>query len=143
MPFNEIQFDEGYLARPLPQANSLTRQLLEEQCESQKVETLGPAGYVQKIQEVIRNSDEIIPNLEGIAKQFHTTSRTIRRKLNAEGYNFQQLLNEELSRSAIHYLETTTLTVEQISQQLGYSETASFIHAFKRWTGKVPKAYRR
>lgn len=143
MPFNEIQFDERYLARPLPQANSLTRQLLEEQCESQQVETLGPSDYVQKIQQVIRSSEENIPNLEDIAEQFHTSSRTIRRKLNAEGYNFQQLLTQELSRRAIHYLETTTLTVEQISLRLGYSETASFIHAFKRWTGKVPKAYRK
>lgn len=143
MPFNEIQFDEGYLARPLPQANPLTRQLLEEQCESQQAETLGPLGYVQKIQEMVRNSEETIPNLEGIAEQFHTSSRTIRRKLKAEGYNFQQLLTEELSRRAIYYLETTTLTVEQISQRLGYSETASFIHAFKRWTGKVPTAFRK
>lgn len=143
MPFNEIQFDESYLDRPLPQANPLTRQLLEEQCESQKVEAIGPEGYVQKIQEVIRNSEEIIPNLEDIANQFHTTSRTIRRKLKAEGYSFQGLLTEELSRKAIHYLETTNITVEQISLRLGYSESSSFIHAFKRWTGNVPKAYRR
>ena len=142
MPYNEIQFDESYLARPLPQANPLTRQLLEEQCESQKIETFGPAGYVQKIQQVIRDSEDSIPNLEEIAEQFHTTSRTIRRKLKAEGYSFQAILTEELSRKAIHYLETTRLTVEQISLRLGYSESASFIHAFKRWTGKVPKAYR-
>ena len=141
-PFNEIQFDESYLDRPLPQANPLTRQLLEEQCESQKLETIGPTGYVQTIQEVIRNSEDIIPNLEDIAKQFHTTSRTIRRKLKTEGYSFQTLLTQELSRKAILYLETTHLTIEQISQRLGYSESASFIHAFKRWTGKVPKAYR-
>ncbi|MEH6447292.1 MAG: AraC family transcriptional regulator [Oleispira sp.] len=142
MPFNEIQFDERYLDRPLPQANPLTRQLLEEQCEFQKVEAIGPEGYVQKIQQVIRNSEDMIPNLEEIAKQFHTTSRTIRRKLKTEGYSFQALLSEELSRKAIHYLETTTITVEQISLKLGYSESSSFIHAFKRWTGKVPKAYR-
>jgi len=142
MPYNEIIFDESYLDRPLPQANPLTRQLLEEQCETQHIETIGLQNYVQKIQQVIRISDETIPNLEDIAEQFHTTSRTIRRKLKAEGYSFQAILTEELSRKAIHYLETTNLTVEQISLRLGYSESASFIHAFKRWTGKAPKAYR-
>ena len=142
MPYNEILFDESYLDRPLPQANPLTRQLLEEQCETQHIETMGLQSYVQKIQQVIRNSEEIIPNLEDIAEQFHTTSRTIRRKLKTEGYSFQAILTEELSRKAIHYLETTNLTVEQISLRLGYSESASFIHAFKRWTGKTPKSYR-
>ena len=113
MAHNEIQFDRSYLSQALPQANPLTRQLLEEHCESQEVETLGPAGYAQTI-----------------------------RQLQAEGYSFQGLLAEEMGRKSIHYLETTQLTVEQIAQRLGYSESSSFIHAFKRWTGKVPKAFR-
>ncbi|MBV1920374.1 MAG: AraC family transcriptional regulator [Pseudomonadales bacterium] len=142
MPHNQIIFDEGYLVRPLPQANPLTHQLLEEQCEAQKVETIGPEGYSEKIQYLIRNSDGVIPNLDDIASHLNTTSRTVRRKLKAEGYGFQGLLTEELCRKAIYFLETTNLTIEQISFRLGYSESASFIHAFKRWTGKAPKAYR-
>ncbi len=142
MPFNEIQFDEGYLARPLPQANPLARQVLEEQCEYQKIEIFGPQEYLEKVQEAIRRCDYSIPNLEDISKQLNTTSRTVRRKLKAEGYNFQALVTQELSQKSIHLLETTNLTVEQVSLRLGYSESASFIHAFKRWTGNVPKFYR-
>ena len=142
MPYNQILFDEGYLVRPLPQANPLTHKLLEEQCETQKVETIGPEGYCEKIQYLIRSSEGAIPNLDDIASQLNTTSRTIRRKLKMEGYSFQGLLTEELSRKAIYLLETTNLTIEQITFRLGYSESASFIHAFKRWTGKAPKAYR-
>ena len=143
MPHNQILFDEGYLVRPLPQANPLTHQLLEEQCETQKVETIGPESYSEKLQYLIRNSEGEIPNLDDIAAQLNTTSRTIRRKLKSEGYGFQGLLTQELSRKAIYLLETTHLTIEQIAFRLGYSESASFIHAFKRWTGKAPKAYRR
>ena len=142
MPHNEFLFEEKYLNQALPQANSLARKLFEEQCESQKVETFGPEGYVEKIRQVIQDSEDTIPNLEDIANRFSTTSRTIRRKLNTEGYNYQGLLSEELCRKAIHYLETTNLTVEQITHRLGYGESASFIHAFRRWTGKAPKAYR-
>ncbi len=142
MPYNEIQFDQRYLDQALPQANNLARKLFEAQCESQKVEVLGPEGYVEKIRQMIQQSDSAIPNLEDIALQFHVTSRTLRRKLKLEGYTFQTLLSEELSRKAIHYLEATNLTVEQITHRLGYGESASFIHAFKRWTGKVPGDYR-
>lgn len=142
MPVNEIQFDENYLSRPLPQANRLVRKLLEDECESQHNEASAPESLAQKIQLIIRESEYRIPNLEVISKQFNATSRTVRRKLKAEGYSFQGLLEKELSSKAIHLLETTTLTVEQIAQLLGYSETASFVHAFKRWTDKAPKAYR-
>lgn len=142
MPYNEFQFDQKYLRQVLPQANSLARKLFEEQCEAEKVKAFGPEGFVQKIRQEIRGSENTIPNMEDIANQFHTTSRTVRRKLKAEGLTYQGLLSEELCRKATHYLETTNLTVEQITQRLGYGESASFIHAFKRWTGKTPKAYR-
>jgi len=142
MPHNEFLFDQKYLNQVLPQANSLARRLFEEQCESEKVAAFGPQGYAQKIRQVIRDSENSIPNLEDLAGEFHTTSRTIRRKLSAEGTSYQGLLSEELCRKAVHYLETTHLTVEQISLRLGYGESASFIHAFKRWTGKAPRSYR-
>jgi len=142
MAHNEFLFDQRYLDQALPQANSLARKLFEEQCESQKIETLGPEGLAQKIRHVIQACEGSIPNLEDIAVQFHATSRTIRRKLKAEGYTYQGILSEELCRKAINYLETTKLTVEQITHLLGYGESASFIHAFKRWTGKAPRDYR-
>ena len=142
MPHSEFLFDQKYLEQVLPQANSLARRLFEEQCESEKVEAFGPEGYAQKIRQLIQRSNNTIPNMEDIAREFHTTSRTIRRRLEAEGYTYQGLLSEELCRKAVHFLETTHLTVEQIALHLGYGESASFIHAFKRWTGKAPKAYR-
>ena len=80
--------------------------------------------------------------MEKLAAMHFLTARTMRRKLKEQGVTFQQLVNEALSKKALHYLSTTNLTIEQISMRLGYSESASFIHAFKRWTGKTPKACR-
>ncbi len=142
MHHNEILLNAAYLKLPLPQANALTRQLLEEQCEQQRLDILGPRGYVEKIRQIIQESHEYIPNMEEMASQFNLTSRTLRRKLNQQDYCFQTLLKEELSGKAIRLLETTTLTIEQISLRLGYGESANFSHAFKRWTGKTPKCYR-
>lgn len=141
-PYNEILFDEKYLIRPLPHANLLTRKLLEEQCEAQKVELLGAENTADQIRQFIRQSDGIMPKLEDIAEQLNITRRTATRKLQAEGLSFQEIIAEEMSKKAIYYLQTTKLTVEQIADKLGYSESAGFIRAFKRWTGKVPKEYR-
>jgi AraC-like DNA-binding protein len=142
MPYNEIFFDERYLDLQLPLANSLTRELLEEQCKIQEVALFGHATFEAKIRHIIQSMDNEIPNLENIAKMHFITARTMRRKLKDYDVTFQQLVNEELSKKALHYLSTTDLSIEQISLRLGYSESASFIHAFKRWTGKTPKTCR-
>ncbi len=39
-------------------------------------------------------------------------------------------------------LATAQLSVESVAERMGYAETASFIHAFKRWTGSTPGKYR-
>lgn len=142
MPYNEIFFDEKYLDLPLPLANSLTRELLEEQCKIQEITLFGCENIKDKIRQIMQTMEGEIPSLENIAAMHFVTARTLRRKLKEQGVTFQQLINEELSKKALHYLSTSTLTIEQISLRLGYSESASFIHAFKRWTGKTPKAYR-
>jgi AraC-like DNA-binding protein len=142
MPYNEILFDERYLNLHLPLANSLTRELLEEQCKIQEIALFGPQSIERKIRQKMQTMENEIPNLEKIAKVHFLTPRTVRRKLKEQGVTFQQLVNEELSKKALHYLSTTNLSTEQISRHLGYSEPASFLHAFKRWTGKTPKAYR-
>jgi AraC-like DNA-binding protein len=38
-------------------------------------------------------------------------------------------------------LASKTVTVNQLAEALGYSESASFLRAFKRWTGTTPKLY--
>lgn len=142
MPYNQILFDERYLNLPLPLANPLTRELLEEQCKLQEIALFGQNTLVEKIRKIVQSIDNEMPNLDKIAQMHFITARTMRRKLKEQGVTFQQLVNEEQSKKARHYLSTTELNIEQISTRLGYSESASFIHAFKRWTGKTPKYYR-
>ena len=40
------------------------------------------------------------------------------------------------------YLSTAFLEVVDIAAALGFSDAASFRHAFKRWTGRTPNEYR-
>ena len=69
--------------------------------------------------------------------------RTLRRKLEAQGTSYREILAEVRRTLAIEYLRKTRMTTEEIASRLGYSDSANFRHAFVRWTGKAPHEYRR
>jgi AraC-like DNA-binding protein len=81
-------------------------------------------------------------DMESVASELCVSLRTLRRQLSNEGTSFRALLDEVRETLAIQMLEETALTMEQIAVRLGYSDTANFFHAFKRWTGFPPKHFR-
>lgn len=82
------------------------------------------------------------PAAAEVARSVGLSERTLRRQLNVDGRSFRDLLAEARYVKAQHLLSHTTLPVEAIAQQLGYAESAAFIHAFQRWAGMSPSAFR-
>lgn len=84
-----------------------------------------------------------IPRLPDVAAELDLHPRTLRRQLAAEGTSFRALLGEARSNVAVDLLCHVGLTVEQVSRRLGYTDTSTFTHAFKRWHGVAPSEYSR
>ncbi|MNF56424.1 HTH-type transcriptional regulator GadW [compost metagenome] len=82
-------------------------------------------------------------DLNSVARQLHRSERTLRRHLQQLNTSFQRLLDEVRYDKARQLLIQTDLPIYLIAEQLGYSETASFRHAFQRWSGQPPSLYRR
>ncbi len=82
-------------------------------------------------------------NLGSVADDLAMSARSLRRALLAEGSSFSALDGEVRLLRTTRLLESTDLTIDQISSELGYSATPAFAYAFKRWTGTTPAAYRR
>ena len=55
---------------------------------------------------------------------------------------FHQLRDDARRAHAMTLLETSTVSVDSIAGELGYSDAAGFTRAFQRWTGATPGAYR-
>jgi len=81
-------------------------------------------------------------DLQGIAKLFAVHPRTLNRRLRAEGTTFKALLTETRYEVARQLLRDTHLQTADIAFILGYSESASFNHAFRRWSGTTATAWR-
>ncbi len=89
---------------------------------------------------------ELLPSgectIDDAAKKLGCSRRTLQRKLQEEGTNFQKQLNHTRELLAKSYLANTALSAEDIAFLLGYQETGSFLRAFAAWTGLSLTAYR-
>ncbi|MFQ3458835.1 AraC family transcriptional regulator ligand-binding domain-containing protein [Bradyrhizobium sp. UFLA01-814] len=81
-------------------------------------------------------------NAEAVARRLGMSRRTLARALSSEGVGFSDVLEAFRTALARHYLEDEELPISKIAWLLGYSEVSSFTHAFVRWTGLTPRAYR-
>ncbi len=80
--------------------------------------------------------------LDTVARQIGMSGRALRRKLAEEGASFREVQDGLKRDVALKYLRETSLTVDEIAQIVGFSETNGFRHAFRRWTGKAPSHFR-
>lgn len=79
---------------------------------------------------------------EDVARQLGVTGRTLQRYLAAEGTSYRAVVDDLRQAQACRWLESTTMSLDQIAQRLGFVEIASFFRRFKVWTGVTPGAYR-
>jgi len=77
-----------------------------------------------------------------VAKQLGMSVRSLTRHLAQEGTSFGEVLDHLRHRLALRYLRDKHASLQQIAWLLGYSETAAFNHAFRRWTGASPSRVR-
>jgi AraC-like DNA-binding protein len=83
-----------------------------------------------------------LPAVDAIAARFGLSERALRRRLSAGGTSFRALADDVIAPLAKRYLRDSRLSVAAIAERLGYSEPASFVRAFRRWTGTTPDAFR-
>ena len=81
--------------------------------------------------------------MQAVAKKLALSTRTLQRRIHAEGTTFQQILRDTREALARHYLENTALPAAEISFLLGFDEPNSFYRAFRAWTGSTPESIRR
>jgi len=139
---NYIQYSSEALNNLLPQANPLMYQLFSKQCEDALAKHPKQSTFSQQIRCCIRQSKGKIPTFTDTCRQLNTSTRTAHRKLQEEQTGFKELLSSELSKIAIQQLKAGA-PIKLIASDMGYSDTSSFISAFKRWTGSPPGEYLR
>ena len=140
---NAILFDSQWLDRRLPLADPVTHRDTLERCRHLNREFISHLALISRVRQLLASHLPTAPGLDGLARQLRCSSRTLRRQLQEVGTSYQTLLDELRFEQARLMLGQERLPIAHIAEALGYSETASFRHAFQRWSGTSPSRYRR
>ncbi len=145
-PYSGLLIHPDQLDTPFPQANRDMLKILQQQAQ-QQLQHQSSEHQPQKVTHQVSNLIRLminhkIPSKVLIAEQLGISGRTLQRQLEQEGQTYKGLLKAIRQEMAEHYLNNTNLTIEIISQKLGFADARSFQRSFKQWTGKTPGSLR-
>ncbi len=141
--YTGLQFPIKFLNQTLQQNETTLNQFLKESPANLLGRPDEGNSLVAQIRTIIGDDLSIeLPNFEDVASTLHTSPQTLRRRLKEEGLTYQELKDQLRRDSALFYLERGDLSIQQVAQQLGFSEPSTFHRAFKKWTGITPGAFR-
>jgi len=100
--------------------------------------------FSERVHGWLRDRLEQPYNLALLAEAFHVSGRTMLRRLQAEtGQSPLAYLQSQRVDKAKRLLESSSLSVAQVSERVGYLDVATFSSLFKRLTDHSPAEYRR
>lgn len=116
---------------------------VERECQAELRALSEHLPLVSRIRRDLRATRLTIPSLEQTAARRGVSTRTLKRRLAAQGVSYRQLVDELRRERAETLLRDPSRPLEQVATLLGYTDKASFHRAFRRWSASTPEAYRR
>ena len=99
-------------------------------------------GFYNKVKTALLSSEGEFPTLAVLADRFSMSERTMIRHLKAEGYNYQQILDDVRKELVVWLLGDSSLSIDEIASRAGYIDTSNFSRAFRRWFDTTPREFR-
>lgn len=130
------------LALPTSSSNPAAEAIFREQCDALLKELGGDQAVSARVQQLLLHRRGDFPKIAHAAEKLHMSESTLRRRLQAEGSSFQQLLDQVRLHLASQYLTETEFPVAEVGRLIGFDDVANFRRSFRRWSGKNPSQLR-
>ncbi len=138
---NGLVFSAIWLSRRLADTDPEWRALLQKQIDA--LEIRHGADFPAQVRSVLRSA-LVTGNgtADQVASLFSMHRRTLLRRLNAFGTNFQELVDQVRFDAARQMLEESAMNVGQVAVLLEFADGRAFARAFRRWSGSSPTDWR-
>jgi AraC-like DNA-binding protein len=144
-PELSVEFPSVFLAVPLLRADAAMGKALREVAQdvllraAQTTRSKLEQDVRERLREAISQGDI---SARTIARQLHTSERTLRRRLEAEGLSLRALSDQVRHELALSLVTNPEASTDEVAARLGFSTAQAFHRAFRRWTGLTVQAYR-
>ncbi|MEP4149232.1 MAG: AraC family transcriptional regulator [Halioglobus sp.] len=140
-PATTIVISTEDLARKLPAANpELTR--MYEQLTVAHLAKIDRSDFPARVhKELIKLLPMGVSGKDLVAQALNISTRTLYNKLESAGTTYREVLDDTRRGLAEDYI-CQGLPIYEIAYLIGFSDTANFSRAFKKWTGKSPIEFR-
>ncbi|MFO1394142.1 MAG: AraC family transcriptional regulator [Steroidobacteraceae bacterium] len=132
--FPSVMLDKHLATADAERKRALERRL-SARGDDDLVERVTRSLRLQMLDRTVRGAD--------LAHHFAMHRRTLDRRLRARGTTFQTVLREVRYETARQLLRDTKRPLGEIAVSIGFNEQSSFNHAFRRWSGVTPSAWRK
>ncbi len=140
---HEITFAAVDAARPFLTVNDAMWEQFEPSLRTRLAEVDADASTTERVRAALL---ELLPagrtGMRDVGRSLAMSTRTLQRRLAAEGTTFQAVLASTREALARHYLADDAISTTEISFLLGYADPSSFYRAFHDWTGLTPERAR-
>jgi len=143
-PGNGLLFDQQYLDKPLVRTNrELETFLANNPADIMTIpgEDNSLEAQIERMLLRFNHSRLVFPKTEELAQQMGVLPLTLYRRLQREGTSYQKIKDNIRREVAIDKLVNDNLSVDEVSDIVGFEEPRSFTRAFKQWTGLSPRNY--
>lgn len=115
--------------------------------------TVAPANILVRYRDAHSLASQIKAQLRGLqpadwpisdelASSLCISPSTLRRRLAAEGLQYQTIKDNLREEQATRWLADPAISYADIAEQLGFADVSAFYKAFRKWTGTNPGHYR-
>ncbi|MDI1442829.1 AraC family transcriptional regulator [Polyangium sp. 6x1] len=141
-PIDEVVLPANMFEKAMPLANEAMHAYFQRHADAALAQ-LGPeASLLSRLRTFVADRlPEGDASLAAAAASLGMSSRTLQRRLRAEGTSFEDLVDGVRRARAMAYLDAR-VSIAEVAYLLGYAEPSVFHRAFKRWTGMTPESWR-
>lgn len=140
--YNRMLIDARWLDMRLPNHHPLALRQALALLEQEASKVHQKIDLIQAVERAIVRDLARGSHIEKIASDLNMSSRTLRRRLTEHSLTFEALLEQVRRGRTLNLLTNPELSIERITEEVGYSDVRSFRRAFRRWTGMSPSAFR-
>ncbi len=107
--------------------------------------TAPAAGFVDTLRQLVGTmlKQDEPPRVEIMAEITGLSVRSLQRRLAENELNYSQIVDQARYQAATRLLGDADVRITDVAMDLGYTDSAHFTRAFKRWAGVTPREYRR